>query len=148
MKNYLVSLFLFAALAAQAQSYSIGWYKIAGGGGGGAGTNGGTVYSINGSMGQQDAGPAMTGGGYSLTSGFWSLIAVVQSPGMPMLAISRSGNSVVISWPDTGSYVLQQNSSLGASGWSNSNYAVSTNNGASSVTLTPPPGNLFFRLSQ
>jgi hypothetical protein len=117
MKIGLLIALLLAALPAQAQSYSISWYRIA-------------------------------GGGYSLTSGFWSLISVVQSPGMPMLAISRAGNSVVVSWPDTGSYVLQQNSSLGASGWSNSNYAISTNNGASSVTLTPPPGNLFFRLSQ
>jgi hypothetical protein len=31
------------------------------------------------SIGQPDAGLAMTGGGYSLTGGFWSLIAVVQT---------------------------------------------------------------------
>ena len=46
-----------------AQSYTIDWYKIAGGGG--TSTNG--SYSANGTIGQPDASGAMTGGGYSMT---------------------------------------------------------------------------------
>ena len=81
----------------QAQSYSIDWYKIAGGGG--TSTNG--QYAVTGTIGQPDAGGAMAGGNYSLTGGFWSLISVVQTPGAPMLNISRSGSTVTVYWQDT-----------------------------------------------
>ena len=138
-------------LPANAQSYSIDWYKVAGGGGTSAGTNGSAVYSVSGTIGQQDASSAMTGGSYSLTGGFWSLISVVQSAGVPNLTISQSGNSVIVSWPNTGNFVLQQNGNLAvASGWATSGYAVTTNSpfGTNSITITPPVGTLFFRLAQ
>jgi len=46
---------------------------------------------------------------YSVTGGFWSLISVVQTPGVPNLLIVPNGaNSVKILWPNTGSYTLQQ----------------------------------------
>jgi hypothetical protein len=53
-----------------AQSYSIDWHKISGVGG----TSTGGVYSVTGTIGQHDAGGAMTGGNTSagsvgLTSG-------------------------------------------------------------------------------
>jgi hypothetical protein len=132
-----------------AQQYSISWYKIAGGGGTSTGTNGASVYSLSGTIGQQDASGAMTGGTYSLTGGFWSLISVVQTAGAPTLTITKSGNSVIVSWPDMGGYTLQQNSNLAAlAGWTTSGYTISTNaNGTNSITITPPTGNLFFRLA-
>jgi hypothetical protein len=91
----------------------------------------------------------MTGGTYSLTGGFWSLISVVQTAGAPTLTITKSGNSVIVSWPDMGGYTLQQNSNLAAlAGWTTSGYTISTNaNGTNSITITPPTGNLFFRLA-
>ena len=103
---------LLALPQLQAQSYSIGWYKIACGGA----AAGGGQYSISGTIGQPDAGGAMSGGNYSLTGGFWSLISVVQTAGLPNLAITHSGNSVIISWPNTANFALQQNSNLAASG--------------------------------
>ena len=91
----------------------------------------------------------MTGGNYSLTGGFWALISVVQTPGLPNLTVTRSGNGVIVSWPDTGSYTLQQNSSLAnPAAWTTSGYPITTANGTNSATITPPTGNLFFRLSQ
>lgn len=130
------------------QSYSINWYKVAGGGGTSSGTNGSTVYAISGTIGQQDAGPTMTGGNYSLTGGFWSLISLVQTPGAPNLTISQSGNNVIVSWPNTGNYTLQQNNNLAnSSGWAASGYSVSTLNGTNSITINSPTGSLFFRLS-
>jgi hypothetical protein len=43
---------------------------------------------------------------------------------------------------------LQQNSNLAApAGWAPSGYSISTSNGTNSVTITPPTGNLFFRLA-
>ncbi|MGP8199891.1 MAG: hypothetical protein ACLQU4_10355 [Limisphaerales bacterium] len=150
MKNWILLFGLLIPALSQAQSYSVDWYKVAGGGGSSSGTNGGTVYSVNGTIGQQDASTAMTGGSYSLTGGFWSLISVVQTAGLPNLTITHSGNRVFVSWPDTGSYTLQQNSNLAVSaGWATSGYTVTTNSptGTNSITITSPTGNLFFRLA-
>jgi hypothetical protein len=67
---------------------------------------------------------------------------------LPNLVISHSGNSVIVSWPNTGSYTLHQNSNLAnGSGWTTSGYSITTANGTNSITITPPTGNLFFRLS-
>jgi hypothetical protein len=145
LRNFVASLlFLVTATIAHAQSYSIDWYKIAGGGG----TSTGGVYSVSGTIGQHDAGGPMTGGNYSLTGGFWALISVVQTAGLPNLAITFvAPNSVKVSWPDTGSYTLQQNNNLAGGSWTTSGYTITTSNGTNSITITPPTGNLFFRLS-
>jgi len=58
------------SLAAYAQ-FAIDWYTIDGGGG----TSTSGVYAVSGTIGQPDAGPAMTGGAYSVepeASGIWS----------------------------------------------------------------------------
>jgi hypothetical protein len=150
MKRLFLLFGLLIAEAGSTQPYSLSWYKIASGGGSSAGTNGSTVFSVNGTIGQHDAGGAMRGDGYSLTGGFWSLISVVQTPGVPDLTIERAGNSVIVAWPNTGTYVLQQNGNLAASAaWATSGYTVTTNSpaGTNSITITPPSGSLFFRLA-
>ena len=107
-----LALLTLATLTAQlstahAQQYSIDWYKVAGGGG----TSTGATYTVSGTIGQPDASGPITGGNYSLTGGFWALISVVQTPGTPNLTITFVGpNSVKVSWPNTGSYTLLQNS--------------------------------------
>jgi hypothetical protein len=133
------SLFLLSILGF-AQSYSIDWYKIAGGGG--ASSNG--QYVVSGTIGQPDASSAMTGGNYSLTGGFWSLFAV-QTPGAPLLSITYSGNQAIVSWPSsvTG-WTLQTNNNLATSTWGNYPGTIVNN----SVTNSAPAGNLFFRLSK
>jgi len=108
MKPLLVISLLLAALAVPAQQYSLEWYKVSGGGG----TSTGGGYSVNGTIGQPDAGGAMTSGNYSLTGGFWSLITVMQTVGSPTLTVSHSGNGVIVSWPNTDRLILQQNSVL------------------------------------
>jgi hypothetical protein len=148
MKKWIFLIGLLFAAGSQAQTYSINWYKIDGGGGASTGASGGNTYSLTGSIGQHDAGSAMIGGAYSLTGGFWSLISVVQTAGTPILAIAHSGESVIIWWPNTGTYSLQQSSSLGApAGWSTSDYTITTANGTNSITINQPSGNLFFRLA-
>ena len=133
-----------ARMPLQAQNYSIAWLKIAGGGG----TSSGGTYSVSGTIGQQDASAqTLAGGGYSLTGGFWAYLGVLQTTGAPNLAISRNGpNSVVISWPNVGTYVLQQNSNLAGGSWTASGYTVTTANGTNTATIVPPVGNLYFRL--
>jgi len=99
MKNYIrtscmiITGLLLAQPKLHAQSYTIDWYKIAGGGG----TSTGGTYQVSGTIGQPDASGAMTGGSYTLTGGFWSLISVVQTAGLPSLTITRAGNSVIVS---------------------------------------------------
>jgi hypothetical protein len=135
-------LLVLTALSVQAQSYSIDWYKIAGGG-----TSTGSVYSVSGTIGQPDASVAMIGDNYSLTGGFWSLISVVQTPGAPTLTINHSGNNVIILWPSPATgFTLQQNGSLNAANWSASGFMVNSNGSTMSITIPSPTGNLFFRL--
>ena len=125
-------------LPASAQ-YSIDWFTIDGGGG----TSSGGVYSVSGTIGQLDAG-TMSGGNYTLDGGFWGIIAAVQSPGAPLLTITRSGNSVIVSWPSPSTgWTLQTNGTLSTGIWVN--YGGTINN--NTVTNSPPTGNLFFRLT-
>jgi hypothetical protein len=145
MKKLLSLLALLAPLLASAQTYSIDWYKVAGGGG----TSTGGAYAVSGTIGQQDASGAMAGGSYSLTGGFWALISAVQTPGLPNLTITFvNPNSVRVSWPETGGYTLQQTVSLATPTWTPSTYVITAANGTNSITITPPMGNLFFRLKQ
>ena len=143
----LLSTLIFQPTTATAQQYSINWSKIAGGGG----TSSGGVYQVSGTIGQPDAGGPMTGGNYSLTGGFWSIITVVQTPGAPLLTTSFNSQSpaVTISWPiSAANYVLQQNSNLTTSNWTPVGLPVTTNGATLSVTISPPAGNWFFRLKQ
>jgi hypothetical protein len=142
MKKLILLLGLLVPALAGAQSYSIGWYRIASGGG--TSTNG--ALRVTGTIGQPDASGTMTGGGFSLTGGFWSIYAV-QTAGLPILSISLTGtNSVTVSWPNTGSYILQTNSILSNGSWAAGGYTVNTVNGINSVTITPQAGSMFFRL--
>ncbi len=143
MKRIVLLFALLLPVLATAQSYSINWYKIAGGGG----TSTNAPYTLRGTIGQQDASSTMTGNQYSVIGGFWSLIGLVQTAGAPPLSITNSAGSVIVFWPNTGSYTLQQNSNLAVTnGWTTSSYSVSTNSGIDSITITSSAGNLFFRL--
>jgi hypothetical protein len=139
-------LLLAAVLAApgllSAQTYSIDWYKVSGGGG--SSTNG--QFSMSGTIGQPDASSAMTGGNYSLAGGFWSLYAV-QTPGAPALCIRQSGSAVTVFWQNVSGWNLQQNNSLTVpAGWAGSS-GITTSNGTNYLNVTSSAGNLFFRLS-
>jgi hypothetical protein len=123
-----------------AQPYSVDWFKVAGGGG----TSSNGQYSVSGTIGQHDASGPMTGGNYSLTGGFWSLFAV-QTPGAPLLTITRAGNLAIVSWDSsTIGWTLQTNNNLAAGIWGNYPGQVVNNR----VTNAPSTGNLFFRLKQ
>lgn len=126
-----------------AQSYSVDWYKVAGGGG----TSTGGTYSVSGTIGQHDASGALSGGNFSVTGGFWSLVQVVQTPGAPTLLISRNGNVTTIYWQDVSGWNLVQSGNLATpvASWSASASPTLTG-GTNYLNLTNPPGNVFFRL--
>ncbi len=128
---------------ARAQSYTVDWYKISGGGG----TSTGGTYQVSGTIGQPDASGALSGGNYSVTGGFWALIQVVQTPGAPTLYVSQSSNMVTVYWQDVAGWNLIQNNNLTTpvASWSASSSPTLTN-GTNYLTLVNPSGNLFFRL--
>jgi hypothetical protein len=130
--------------SALAQNYSIDWHTIDGGGG----TSTGGVYSVTGTIGQPDAGALMTGGNYTLQGGFWAIQAV-QTPGAPLLSISRTTtNTVVVSWPSPSTgWTLQQNTnSISSVNWSNAPGTIQDNGTTKTLIVNPPTGNRYYRL--
>ena len=106
-KPVLLGLMLWLVpLALPAQTYSLDWYKVAGGGG----TSTGGVYSVSGTVGQPDAGGPLTNGQYSVTGGYWALPIAVQTTNAPTLAIIPAAPGwATISWtPPTPGFVLQR----------------------------------------
>jgi len=137
-------LFLAVTSIASAQSYSIDWYTIDGGGG----TSTGGVYTVTGTIGQPDAG-TLSGGSYTLNGGFWSIFAV-QTPGAPLLSVARSGANVIVSWlaANAAGFVLDQSATLTGAPipWSQVGFPYNTNSGVISITVPSPAGNKYYRL--
>jgi hypothetical protein len=138
---------LLSASAASSQSYTLDWFKVAGGGG--TSTNG--QYAVSGSIGQPDAG-SMSGSNYTLTGGFWSVVAAVQTPGTPLLTITLNPllSTINVSWPSPSTgFALQQNTNLAnPSGWSGFGGQVNDNGTIKNVTINLPARNLFYRLKK
>lgn len=147
MKPLCLAAFLGLAIgsSAFAQTYSIDWYTIDGGGG----TSTGGVYSVSGTIGQPDAGH-MSGGNFTVDGGFWGIIAAIQTPGAPTLRVVRTTtNTVVLAWPapSTG-FSLQQNAVVNnAAAWGGiSNVSSNIVGSEIQVIISPPVGNRFYRL--
>jgi hypothetical protein len=68
----------------------------------------------------------------------------------PALAIQRSGDGMLVSWPSASAgWSLQQNPNLANKTWlpsGYSGYGIADDGTNKSLTITPPPGILFFRL--
>ena len=143
MKTLLIIWSLLTVTVVYAQQYSVDWSKVAGGGG--TSTNG--QYSVSGTIGQPDASLAMSGGQYSVTGGFWSLINAVQTPGAPTLFVSHNGNTVTVYWQNVAGWNLVQSGNLATpiASWSSSSSPTLTG-GTNYLNLVNPSGNLFFRL--
>jgi hypothetical protein len=61
--------------AAVSADYTIGWWTVDGGGAESTGGN----YVLNGTIGQPDASPALTGGFYTVQGGFWGVALPAQT---------------------------------------------------------------------
>ncbi len=130
-----------AALFAQ---YSIDWQTV----GAGGGTSTGGAYSLSGTVGQPAA-SAMSGGNFSLQSGFWSVAAIVQTPGTPTLSVLQSSGLVEIEWPKTADgWVLESTPALSgpALKWTPVNQPPVDAGTFLFVSLGTPGGAAFFRL--
>jgi len=67
-----LALLVVGIVAAQAQSpqqaYDLSWWTVDGGGGS---SSAASSYSLDGTAGQPDPGPILSGGNYNLEGGFW-----------------------------------------------------------------------------
>ena len=82
-RKILLILMIFAAILLTAfatyQNYDMHWWSTDGGGG----TSSADGYVVSGTIGQPDAGQAMSGGSYSLAGGYWQAglaASLVESP--------------------------------------------------------------------
>jgi hypothetical protein len=135
---------LHSTFVLRAQSYSIDWSTIDGGGG----TSTGGVYSVSGTIGQPDASP-MSGGNFTLQGGFWGIISAVQTTGAPLLSIARTTtNTVAVFWPSPSTgWTLQQNTnSVSSVNWSNVVSGIQDDGTTKTLIVNPPSGNRFYRL--
>ena len=139
---------LFALLSlvgnATAQTFSIDWHTIDGGGGASVGGS----FSLSGTIGQPDARvQPMTGGAFALSGGFWALFAVQDSE-LPRLTIRRiSPGAAQVVWPSPSTgFTLQQNSDLNSANWVNAPEAVIDNGTDKFITVSPLIGRRFYRL--
>lgn len=85
----------------------------------------------------------MTGGNYSLESGFWQAFTLIQTPGSPLVVITRNGAQATIRWDQavTG-FILESASSLSAPVNWQPVQGVSNN----SVDVSTVAGRVYFRL--
>ena len=104
---------------ARAQTYSIDWFKIAGGGG------------------------TSTNGVYAVSGGFWALPNLVPTPGTPTLHVTSAAPGFATIWwtPPTPGFTLQSTDSLSPTNWVN---APSGTNNPATVPATLPTR--FYRL--
>jgi hypothetical protein len=144
MKRFWLFLILVIPCASFGQQYQINWFKVAGGGGASTGSG----YTLNGTIGQDDAGGPMTGGGYTLSGGFWNSATAVGTPAEPGLTIARTAtNTVVISWPAPApGWVLLQTPTLVGGSWTNVNVTLVQVGGRLQVVQPLLAGSRFYRL--
>ena len=143
IKMFLIGAAWLLTFTATAQSYSIDWFTIDGGGG----TSTSGVYSVSGTLSQHDAGGTMSGGDFSLTGGFWALYAV-QTVGAPVLSIKMmTTNTAQVYWPSPATgWNLQVNTNLATTNWITPAESVTDNGTIKFIIVNPPVGNRFYRL--
>lgn len=146
MKTILPVLSILASITCSvgAQSFSIDWYKVAGGGG--TSTNG--QYSLSGTIGQPDAGGPLIAGNYSLTGGFWALYAIQTTNGPTLKIFLTTTNTAVVSWPSPSTgWKLQQKLDLSPGSWASPSETINDNGTEKFIIVKPPVGNHFYRLT-
>jgi hypothetical protein len=128
----------------RAQSFSLDWFSVDGGGG----TSSGGGYSVSGTIGQPDAG-VMSGGSFTLQGGFWSLPSTAPLAGAPTLSVTQSDGVVRIAWAHTATgWVLESTPALSGVGlaWTPVNLSYQNDGSNFYLTFNAPSGDLFFRL--
>jgi len=138
-----VSIILAGArtFAQSGSRFQLGWSTLDGGG-----TSTGGSFSASGTVGHPDA-EQLSGGSFSMLGGFLSGAV----SGGPRLRITRSGNSILLAWPNASSnFVLQGTASLAGPGtaWGSISQPPVIVGNERQVTVPLVTGRRFFRLSK
>ncbi|HEX5223425.1 MAG TPA: choice-of-anchor Q domain-containing protein [Verrucomicrobiae bacterium] len=106
-------------------------------------------YSLTATIGEIESAATVSGGPYSLETGFWAITAV-PTPNAPSLSIqSTPTNTVIVSWPVSAEgFDLRQNPNLNTADWTVPPQPVNTAGGNRFIVVNPPSGNLFYRLTK
>jgi hypothetical protein len=144
-------LFILSALAVSLRAqiggpYTLDWSTVDGGGITLAGTGG--PYTLSGTIGQADAGPALAGGDYAITGGFWSLLTVLSTPDAPelTLTLSTGGTQAVLSWDvNTTGWRVEMSADLQS--WSPAPAEITDSISHHTITL-PAVQRAYFRLGR
>ena len=124
--------------------FAIDWFTLDGGGG----SSTGGAYTLEGTIGQPDAG-VLSGGSYTVQGGFWSAFAGGSGESLPLLRILRDGANVTLAWPNPSSgFQLQESPSLSAPNWTDVNTAPAVVGDERQVNQVINPGLRFYRLRQ
>jgi hypothetical protein len=102
---------------------------------------------VSGTIGQAGAGHAASAN-YTVDGGFWSILAVVQTPGLPWLSIAgTTTNTVLVCWPAGGpSCVLLESPTMATNSWTTVGTQPVQVGDTMQVIVSPPVGNRFYRL--
>lgn len=113
-----------------------------------AGASTGSVYTVSGSLAPHRTEP-MSGGSFTIQGGRLSGTAAVQTPGAPLLQISRSNSVLLVSWRQSAGWRLEYSTnfhSTRAVSWQlvPAPYPIAGTNAV--VPVTEFPGARFYRL--
>ena len=112
----------------------------------GGSASAGDGFALAGTIGQPDAG-VMTGSGFAVAGGFWSLFSTHLPPPLPFLSIHRTGANAVISWAVaiTG-FTLEYTTQLGSGVWTTESVPLVDTATEHTVTLPALSERRFYRL--
>jgi len=136
------------ALAGAAESLSIDWYTVDGGGGS---TSAGD-FTLSGTVGQPDAGALIASGyDFAVFGGYWGQFGDVipVPPERPVLSISFAGpNSLLLFWPASQAGYLVQKRLADAQSWNDltTTPVVVGNEYQVALSFTPADAPTYFRL--
>jgi len=135
------------ALAGAAESLSIDWYIVDGGGSTSAGE-----FTLSGTVGQPDAGALIASGyDFAIFGGYWGQLGdVIPVPAeRPVLSISfANANSLLLSWPASQTGYLVQKRRADAQSWNDlaSIPVVVGNEYQVTLSFTPADAPTYFRV--
>ena len=93
---------------------------------------------------------AITGasdGVFGPTFNAYDYATVVYREALPSVSIARSNAFVIVSWPSPSTgFVLEQNTDLKTTNWITPSETVTDSGTIRFITVSPAPGNRFFRL--
>ena len=104
---------------------------------GGGGSSSNQAFTVTGTFGQAEAGLKSSSEHYSIESGFWNTINVIQLTSGPRLSVRLEGVLVVVDWPDSGSegFAVQYTTDL-TGPWFNLEYQPGIENGRVVLPIT------------